>query len=63
MAKAYDVVCGMEVDTESASQAEYQGKRYFFCCDGCKGAFLRSPDFHLESWEQDHPGVDTSPAG
>lgn len=62
MATAFDVVCGMEVDTASAKQAEYQGKTYYFCCDGCKGAFERSPDYHIENWAEEHPGQDPTPA-
>lgn len=58
MAQAYDVVCGMTVDTESAKSAEYEGKTYYFCCDGCKGAFLRSPEYQLETWAEEHPGVE-----
>ncbi len=61
MAKAYDVVCGMEVDTESAVAAEYEGKTYYFCCEGCKGAFERSPAYHLENWAEEHPGVEPTP--
>lgn len=37
---AKDVVCGMEVDEESAAgKTEYQGKTYYFCSPGCKRAF------------------------
>ena len=57
MAKAYDVVCGMVVDSESASHADHDGTTYHFCCDGCKGAFEKSPDYHLESWAEVHPGA------
>ena len=55
MAKAYDVVCGMEVDSETSKSAEYEGTTYYFCCDGCKGAFERSPSYHLENWASEHP--------
>ncbi len=61
MAKAYDVVCGMEVDTESASSAEHEGATYYFGCDGCKGAFERSPGYHLENWAAEHPGENPTP--
>ncbi len=62
MAKAYDVVCGMEVDAASAPKAEYQGTTYYFCCDGCKGAFEKSPEYHLENWAEEHPGASPSPS-
>ena len=61
MAKAYDVVCGMVVDTESAAHAEHESVTYHFCCDGCKGAFEKVPQYHLENWAEEHPGVDPSP--
>lgn len=62
MSAAYDVVCGMEVDPGESVSAEHEGKTYHFCCDGCKGAFERSPEFHLENWAEEHPGVDPTPA-
>jgi YHS domain-containing protein len=35
----YDVVCGMSAPLgEWDSKAEYNGKTYYFCRDGCKGA-------------------------
>jgi len=57
----FDVVCGMQVDAATASSAEHEGKTYYFCCDGCKGAFEGSPKYHLDNWAADHPGVDPSP--
>jgi YHS domain-containing protein len=62
MATTYDVVCGMQVDPGKAVSAEYEGKTYYFCCNGCKGAFERSPDYHLENWAEEHPDVDPTPA-
>lgn len=62
MTTTYDVVCGMQVDPASAESAQHGGKTYYFCCDGCKGAFERSPDYHLENWAEEHPGVDPTPA-
>jgi YHS domain-containing protein len=58
----WDVVCGMM--TEKGlwnSESEYQGKVYYFCCDGCKGAFEKSPEYHLENFAEEHPDVDPSP--
>jgi YHS domain-containing protein len=62
MSKAFDVVCGMEVDTSSHAKSEYEGKTYYFCCDGCKGAFDKSPDYHIENWQEEHPGMEPTPA-
>lgn len=58
MALAHDVVCGMEVSTETSSHAEHEAKDYYFCCDGCKGAFVKAPAYHLENWAEEHPGVE-----
>jgi Cu+-exporting ATPase len=45
MAKARDVVCGMEVDTEAApAKATHQGQTYYFCAPGCKAEFERNPE-------------------
>jgi YHS domain-containing protein len=58
----HDVVCGMTAPAgEWTDKSEYQGKTYYFCCDGCKGAFDKSPEYHLESFAEDHPGVDPTP--
>jgi len=64
MEKVWDVVCGMQGDTEKwKSKSEHQGKSYHFCCDGCKGAFERSPEYHLQNFQEEHPGVEPSPSG
>ena len=62
MAVANDVVCGMEVNPETSPHAEYEAKTYYFCCDGCKGAFEKAPDYHLENWAEEHPDVDPAVA-
>jgi len=63
MAEVWDVVCGVKGDSEKwKSSAEYKGTRYYFCCDGCKGAFLRSPDYHLENFAADHPAAVPTPS-
>lgn len=44
-----DVVCGMEVDPESAAaSSEYQGATYHFCSSGCKQAFDAEPQKYLD---------------
>ncbi len=59
----YDVVCGMSTEMgEWDEKVEYNGKTYYFCCDGCSGAFKKSPDYHLKNFAEDHPGVDPTPA-
>jgi len=47
---AKDLVCGMEVDPETApAKSEYKGKTYYFCARGCKVAFDRDPNKYLEA--------------
>ncbi len=39
---AQDPVCGMQVRKDDApASAEYEGKMYYFCMDGCKESFLK----------------------
>jgi Cu+-exporting ATPase len=39
---AIDPICGMEVDERSEIRAERDGQTFFFCCQGCRDAFLKS---------------------
>ncbi|NOJ27860.1 MAG: cation-transporting ATPase [Nitrososphaera sp.] len=38
-----DPVCGIEMDQDLAVSHDYEGKKYFFCCEGCKRLFLKKP--------------------
>lgn len=59
----HDVVCSMSTEKGNwSSIAEHEGKEYHFCCDGCKGAFVKSPEYHLENFAEEHPDVDPTPA-
>lgn len=43
-----DVVCGMDVDPNSAAAtSEYNGKTYYFCAPGCKKQFDANPEQYL----------------
>jgi len=42
-----DPVCGMSVTPESRHHVEYDGKDYYFCCDGCRTKFAADPDTYL----------------
>ena len=60
----YDVVCGMSAPLgEWTDSAEYNSKTYYFCCDGCMSAFQKSPEYHLENFAEENPGVDPAPKG
>ncbi len=51
---AKDLVCGMEVDPETApAKSEYEGKTYYFCARGCKVAFDRDPEKYTKAAEKD----------
>ena len=44
MATVTDVVCGMDIDPNTASsRMEYQGKTYYFCSDDCHAKFMAEP--------------------
>lgn len=44
-----DPVCGMDVDPATAQQSSaYQGKTYYFCAPGCRGAFETDPNKYLD---------------
>jgi YHS domain-containing protein len=44
---AIDPICGMTVDpNKTPFISEYQGRKVYFCCVGCKRAFERNPDAH-----------------
>jgi YHS domain-containing protein len=51
MAQAIDYVCGMTVNTETSASTEYQGQTYYFCCNGCKGAFEKAADYYIAEYE------------
>lgn len=43
-----DPVCGIEMDEDLATVYEYDDKRYYFCCEGCKSIFSRKPKKYLK---------------
>lgn len=43
-----DPVCGMDVDEDdAAATAEYEGRTYYFCAEGCKDTFTSAPDEYV----------------
>jgi xanthine dehydrogenase accessory factor len=45
---AEDPVCKMDVETAGALyHLEHDGKRYFFCCAGCRASFSAEPERYL----------------
>ncbi len=54
MIKAIDLVCMMEVDTETAEwKSEHNGTTYYFCDSDCKASFDKDPEKYLSG---DHEG-------
>lgn len=46
-ATAIDPICGMSVAAvESSIHADVDGTRWYFCCPGCRSAFLADPSAH-----------------
>jgi heavy metal translocating P-type ATPase len=43
-----DPVCGMTVGPNAANSLEHQGKRYYFCCQGCLAKFRAQPEQYLQ---------------
>ena len=42
--RVLDPVCGMRLDPQTVRHSlEWEGVRYFFCCEGCRAAFARDP--------------------
>ncbi|MGH9728015.1 MAG: heavy metal translocating P-type ATPase [Candidatus Acidiferrales bacterium] len=45
-----DPVCGMKVDPARAKASrEYQGTKYYFCCEGCAKKFADAPEKYLSA--------------
>ena len=45
---ATDPVCGMAVAPEAAPSTTFDGKSYYFCCEGCRRSFDSSPQSYME---------------
>jgi uncharacterized membrane protein YraQ (UPF0718 family)/YHS domain-containing protein len=56
----HDPVCGMTVDPATAESAYYAGRRYSFCCDGCRSRFQSDPLAHLDTARDPVCGMDAS---
>lgn len=40
---ATDVICGMKVNEDTEFVSEFQGKKFYFCCEHCKATFDKNP--------------------
>src|ERR1017187_10111360 len=50
-----DPVCGMKVDPAKAASAEYQGTKFYFCCQGCATKFQAEPAKYLQAKQSAAP--------
>jgi Cu+-exporting ATPase len=46
--KLKDVVCGMDVTSDSAFHTEHENKDYYFCSIDCHGKFTDNPEAYIE---------------
>ena len=58
-----DPVCGMSVSPDSAHTAEHAGRRYHFCCAGCRKRFLDDPGQYLQAPAPEHHAPASAPPG
>lgn len=48
MATVKDLVCGMEIDPETAAaKLDYKGKTYYFCALSCRDKFQADPEKYI----------------
>lgn len=46
-----DVVCEMDVNETAGYSLVFEGKKYFFCSQGCRAEFKRRPQDYLKTAE------------
>ena len=52
-----DPVCGIQVDEQQAAEtAEYLGKTYYFCSEGCRRKFEQRPEQYVVRAGFQQPG-------
>lgn len=55
MARAFDPVCGMEVDPGTSAQVTHGSATYYFCSEQCSRAFREDPARYTEELERHEP--------
>lgn len=48
---------------DKTAYVDYEGKRVYFCCTGCKSEFLKDPKKHIQKMESQGIVLETVPAG
>jgi YHS domain-containing protein len=59
---ATDPVCGMSADPAKAASVEYDGTRFYFCCQSCATRFQAEPAKYFQA-KQDIPPVQAAQEG
>lgn len=59
MTMVRDVVCGMDIQAETAADSTvYKDNTYYFCSSDCKRQFEQEPEHYLEPYRNwDNPDV------
>ncbi|HEU4620318.1 MAG TPA: heavy metal translocating P-type ATPase [Gammaproteobacteria bacterium] len=60
---AKDPVCGMTVDPARSLSAAHAGTTYYFCCAGCRDAFVANPAKYLGAPPAERPETQRAPEG
>jgi len=47
-----DPVCNSEVNKEDSESVEFDGIKYYFCCDACKELFKETPRKYVNCCEE-----------
>ncbi len=49
-----DVICGMDVTSDSNFHTEYENKEYYFCSIDCQGKFIDNPEAYIEHGDDEN---------
>jgi YHS domain-containing protein len=52
-------IMGGQID--KTAYVDYEGKRVYFCCTGCKSTFLKEPEKHVKKMESEGIVLETAP--
>jgi YHS domain-containing protein len=47
---------------DKTAYVDYEGKRVYFCCTGCKSTFLKEPEKYVKKMESEGIVLETAPA-
>lgn len=48
---------------DKTAYVDYEGKRVYFCCAGCKSSFLKDPEKYMRKMESEGIVLEKAPAG